>query len=161
MKDTNPLLPWVTCYRREEVSVGVTKQEDEESLAIREDDTETILKNTQIYVPSLKVGKDLPDMGPFADFELKIEIINHSMLCRYLCRWVVKIIIHIWDSEKLGNNTIHFVVWLQCYMHWYKGCRANSHRIIIYSATFVSKTDTIVSMHIALQSYNEIDGIVT
>ncbi len=46
------------------MSVGVTKQVDEESLAIREDDTEKILKNTQIYVPSLKVGKDLPDMGP-------------------------------------------------------------------------------------------------
>ena len=31
----------------------------------------------------------------------------------------------------------------------------------MFSATFVSKSDTIVSMHIALQSYNEIDGIVT
>ncbi len=31
----------------------------------------------------------------------------------------------------------------------------------IYSATLVSKYDTIVSMRIALQSYNEIDGIVT
>ena len=36
-----------------------------------------------------------------------------------------------------------------------------SHRIIIYSATLVSKYDTIVSMRIALQSYNELDGIVT
>ena len=36
-----------------------------------------------------------------------------------------------------------------------------SHRIIIYPATFVSKSDTSVSMHIALQSYNEIDSIVT
>ena len=35
-----------------------------------------------------------------------------------------------------------------------------SHRIIIYSATLVSKYDTIVSMRIALQSYNELDGIV-
>ena len=36
-----------------------------------------------------------------------------------------------------------------------------SHRIIIYSATFVSKSDTILSMCITMQSYNEIDGIVT
>ncbi len=29
------------------------------------------------------------------------------------------------------------------------------------SATVVSKSNTFVSMHIALQSYNKIDGIVT
>ena len=36
-----------------------------------------------------------------------------------------------------------------------------SHQIIIYSATLVSKSDTIVSLRIALQSYNGIDSIVT
>ncbi len=44
-------------------------------------------------------------------------------------------VMYISDSEKLGNNTIYFVVWLQCYMHWYNGitfrhkgkCRVNDN----------------------------------
>ncbi len=47
-----------------DVSVGVTKQEDEESLDIRDGETEKILENAQIYVPSLKVRSEAVTQGP-------------------------------------------------------------------------------------------------
>ena len=42
-------------FRREEVTLGMTKQEGRELLDVDEKDSEEIARNAQLYVPSLKV----------------------------------------------------------------------------------------------------------
>ena len=65
---------------------------------------------------------------------------------------------HLSNSENVCNVTDYLFLWHECYRHWANGAVCS---LVWPHATFESKSDSIVSMYIALQSYNGIDGIVT
>ncbi len=50
-------------FRREEVTLGMTKQEGRELLDVDENDSEEIARNTQLYFPSLKVCLKLQNVN--------------------------------------------------------------------------------------------------